>query len=667
MSVATFSWIFDRLIYQCRRSRVQDREQPEIGHPLLEDLKKDGDLKTFFEKKAGVAEGYTVEEHTSMVLAMAEKYKTSYQGAIERLVSWDDFLLFLALHDIGKGVAREKQDPAFTNPIAFKEAELDCTIQIMTPVLQKRGVAQKSIRLFTELLRYDAIGVYLQGKACLKEVRDQLLEVACRSGLDPLDALSIFDAFHAYDSASYPSLFSRLYYKDHQGTLQRNADLKEKLSQLQEALDFPRQGERIFERVQQQIADRSLRSISENDCNRIEAYVHSMNIRLLASNEEELVQRKEMFRSVKRGIRDLLRYFTEKKEWPALHSNRSLHFSPSFEDEAIEFRHSYLSTYSADKLKRNGIDENQELLPFFRLKWLHGANSGVLPSLLEAPCLVPAGRLVQKGIVPLSGEVDVGFLGVNRDRLSGTSLLEVGRAVDYGRAFNASAENELKKLSDEDIRWMASDRFTCDNVDLGSFGAANFSRFSFAIRRLRVLDPKSLEPLVPQIKKAIENARKAFEAFKKTEIYKIRMPRRLNSGCSKRFRHPNDLYFWDYEKYREGLQHMESALSEPLRTPKDMNAFLKDPFPMVFGSKTRHAYMSGLHHRGSSRERLVYGAMALGKDVQEVFVPAERIQRVQELFADKGIGVNVRDLDTLRQLGALYKKAVPYMDRISGK
>ena len=78
----------------------------------MDHLKQEPELKELYSLFAGVGEGYWVEEHTRMVVESFEKEfmeRSDIQMILQRGgLSPQEFILFLALHDIGKGRAVEK-------------------------------------------------------------------------------------------------------------------------------------------------------------------------------------------------------------------------------------------------------------------------------------------------------------------------------------------------------------------------------------------------------------------------------------------------------------------------------------------------------------------------------------------------------------------------------
>ena len=74
---------------------------------LIDNFKKDPSLKELYLGDAGVTEGYTIEDHTKMVMDNFENFYTNTDWQ-SPLLTKNGFRLMLALHDIGKKVAFEE-------------------------------------------------------------------------------------------------------------------------------------------------------------------------------------------------------------------------------------------------------------------------------------------------------------------------------------------------------------------------------------------------------------------------------------------------------------------------------------------------------------------------------------------------------------------------------
>lgn len=80
---------------------LEDPFNPDL---VISRLSEDQVLARLFAADAGVWEGYTIREHTLMVLGIFERFQLSQVSKSEKLF----FRLLLALHDIGKPLAIEQ-------------------------------------------------------------------------------------------------------------------------------------------------------------------------------------------------------------------------------------------------------------------------------------------------------------------------------------------------------------------------------------------------------------------------------------------------------------------------------------------------------------------------------------------------------------------------------
>ena len=166
-------------------------------------LSKKTGIGEFYSKLAGVIEGYTVGQHTEMVLELAQKYRAFFERQISEHMAWEEFLLFLALHDIGKGVSKEYVSN--TSPSA-KELELKASQQILTTVCEKLWIRSCVGNVFQAMLMYDSQGDYLKGDINAETFKDHILNMSAVCNLKPHAFYQIYSVFHIIDAASYPNL-----------------------------------------------------------------------------------------------------------------------------------------------------------------------------------------------------------------------------------------------------------------------------------------------------------------------------------------------------------------------------------------------------------------------------------------------------------------------------
>lgn len=169
-------------------------------------------VKAYYAKAAGVVEGYTVGKHTEMVLRLAQEYRGYLEPQISEYLLWGDFLLFLALHDIGKG--ESKEIASYSDSAAAKQLELEANQRILTLICEQLWVPSKIGNIFQALLMYDAQGDYLRGTIDAETIKGYLLTMAAATGLSPEGIYKIYTNFHLVDAASYPSLYSLFIFEE---------------------------------------------------------------------------------------------------------------------------------------------------------------------------------------------------------------------------------------------------------------------------------------------------------------------------------------------------------------------------------------------------------------------------------------------------------------------
>ncbi|HAM35525.1 MAG TPA: hypothetical protein DCP85_06315 [Elusimicrobia bacterium] len=157
---------------------------------LLEELKKDDFLKRQYNKSVGVGEGYTLEQHTLMVLGQFERYfKAALPGNVDR----GFFRLVLALHDIGKPRAVEDGD---------KSNQHEHTREIMRTYLTGLHFTPSQIRMAVGLIDGDPIGPYIKG-GDLSAYKFEIQVMAKKAGLAPDVFFDLLRIFYMVDAGSY--------------------------------------------------------------------------------------------------------------------------------------------------------------------------------------------------------------------------------------------------------------------------------------------------------------------------------------------------------------------------------------------------------------------------------------------------------------------------------
>ena len=169
---------------------------------IINVLSENSKIKEFYDKSAGVVEGYTVGQHTVMVLELTQRYRSYLKPQISEYMEWNDFLLFLSLHDIEKGVSKE----VASHTASAKDLELEANRKVTTWILEQLRVRSHIGHLFQALLMYNSQGDYLKGDINADCFKDHLLNMSAVSNLAPHAFYQIYSVFHLVDAASYPNL-----------------------------------------------------------------------------------------------------------------------------------------------------------------------------------------------------------------------------------------------------------------------------------------------------------------------------------------------------------------------------------------------------------------------------------------------------------------------------
>jgi len=174
-----------------------DKCLPDLQNPsrvLLEQLNEDGFFQVQYAKDAGVVQGYTLFEHTAMVLGQFEKYFAvrPWTGAVEI----DVFRLMLCLHDIGKPIAVERGD---------KKLQHGVTLNIIDQAIDEKRVllTDRDACVVRALIDGDSIGSLLKGQRTVDESAAQIKLNAKASGLTLDQFFSLLVKYYQSDAGSY--------------------------------------------------------------------------------------------------------------------------------------------------------------------------------------------------------------------------------------------------------------------------------------------------------------------------------------------------------------------------------------------------------------------------------------------------------------------------------
>ena len=463
----------------------------ENPHPV-DWMSQWSDLQEHYERSAGVAEGYSIGEHSRRVVNHARHYRETLAPLVTPLVTWDEFELFLALHDIGKNLEGDAQGSVFSSPISQKSSELFHTQRIMSKTLHDIGMEPAKVELFKSLLMHDALGLFLRGIISQDEAYHQICEMA-RHAQVPVESLfQLFRAFHMADAGSYPGLMETCFSEQGSGRIAYTSVYESRIEGLHAALSQVRQGQELFpavlhqlveakskpQAVQRQALQRFLQTLPMLQ-SYVEQELHALiecvecnpsevppdHYRLLCKDGRAMLNAAlDLGQALDPGLRatitswadslvhddareggasqELIQALYRVAGIDGLHQDEGL---TAFVFSMMDLRAQVLLIYKPDKVmchveaQRSSDDELPGDLPQrLRARFVHGTNTAVMLGLLQTDFhLVCMGRLRAAKIVPQSGECCAGSsqFGVNQTKISGCRL-GGARAVIKGYARN---------------------------------------------------------------------------------------------------------------------------------------------------------------------------------------------------------------------------------------
>jgi len=143
-------------------------------------------------KSAGVWEGYTVKQHTIMVLKQFEKYFSL--NSLPAGINKNFFRIILAFHDIGKPEAIEEGDKRLQHKFTKKK---------ITRIFERLGITVENENIALSLILGDPVGEYLKGFIDVKKAAEIIVKMAYKSGLQFKKFFELLMVYFKVDSGSY--------------------------------------------------------------------------------------------------------------------------------------------------------------------------------------------------------------------------------------------------------------------------------------------------------------------------------------------------------------------------------------------------------------------------------------------------------------------------------
>ena len=392
-------------------------------------LDKAPHLSGVYSLNAGVSEGYTVLEHSQMVVERALNYRVEIESRLPQFLSFERFLLFLALHDAGKGVGHQEVPREFRTPLSMKRAETDATILLMEMNQKVLQLLDHELTLFRAMVENDSVGLYLKGAIHFMGSLEWLCQGAAKADVMLADFITLMDLYHNCDAGSYPALSSELFDR-----FMRKTEGKNYMAYLREFAISAERGQNLC-CIVPGLGKEGALEILERGSDDLLRFATALNYQIPYSRKNPIITAKLinnyqcLFQTA--GIHSLFEGVDSLDDHQLLKRYR---------DDVAQLNDNGLSVLArvVCGLRRNFIvrykREEYGLTFVSQARWLHGTSGIVFEGLpASGEALVCTGMLKRSSLWPISGEQDrgCGDKGVNLHNLSGVSLKEVPLAVEY--------------------------------------------------------------------------------------------------------------------------------------------------------------------------------------------------------------------------------------------
>jgi hypothetical protein len=140
---------------------------------------------------------YILEDHTYLVINTFIRYfKEYFNRGCWSVIDDLCFIVFLALHDIGK-------------PEAFAKKNMDQQYSFSRNIIKNIWTKlngkfdDRSLEILLKLLDGDTLGAYFQGKLSLEESANNIIKLSADCSISPSTFLRLFMMYYQCDTASY--------------------------------------------------------------------------------------------------------------------------------------------------------------------------------------------------------------------------------------------------------------------------------------------------------------------------------------------------------------------------------------------------------------------------------------------------------------------------------
>lgn len=358
----------------------------EQENQLLLLLQNSASLKSVYSG----AEGASLLEHIRFAVKTADLWKDALEAKVTPIISWNQFRLFLVLHDIAKGVCRDD--------------ELENMHDVIQRLMKSASFNEEEISLVSSLLKYDSQNLYLRKVITEDEIFDNLIEMSFDTHRSLDEVYDFLQAFNASIRGTGSESQRRLP-SGQSGSLEYAVDEQQRVDSLKDRIHLAKEGEEVFLKLMDKVTHEETAKTNASEVKDLLAthgkelfwYLKVVHGKMLLEKPEN--DHKSDYRAIKRGFRDiilsvtdkenkkLLTYYkdgiqlldaiTKKQMSNPLHTffdiqmpfetNESRLWFREMIDELIGFRRDYLVRYSIDKVKKiinsggGGVDPRSTL------------------------------------------------------------------------------------------------------------------------------------------------------------------------------------------------------------------------------------------------------------------------------------------------------------------
>lgn len=239
-----------------KQALAKDRQAApanRMGQGLIAELSKINAIAELYAEDAGVTEGYTIQEHTEMVLAVffeQSRFMTLPQGRDYPFL----LPLIVALHDIGKPVAARTaklaaylsetrawgQDKKLTASIQANSSQHIHNAVVASAVLRKLGYGEAETKLAYALLNHDVLGITAKGNMPINSAFSLLQRLAQQAGMPLTDFYSLQRPLYVADATSYDFVMTNHFVTEASGRrTTKNETLRKIEAMIRPASDAP--------------------------------------------------------------------------------------------------------------------------------------------------------------------------------------------------------------------------------------------------------------------------------------------------------------------------------------------------------------------------------------------------------------------------------------------